>query len=179
MSRWSSPHKALLLLLALGLGFLPAAGAQDTAILRAGPDPARGIPYLPPNALAGFRGAYLIGPKDFQLVSRAAPQASPRQPQAAEVFYTREPLVLPQEWGPIRCANLSLLVVSGHEQYTLCYRDGQGYTLFFQFPGPPEQPEPAGACAFVESFVRRFQILLGFVDAAREPPFPAILQLPG
>ena len=155
----------------------------------------------------------MVGPRDFQLASSEQmtaggpdPEGSPPEPESAKVFYTRAPLVLPQEWSGMRCGSLRLLTVTGQEEFTLCYPDAQGWTLFFQFPRPGEsilletsplaegerrpsaQAVPAAlpgtaaepppwACSFAESFVRRFQILLGFVDASREPPFPAILQL--
>lgn len=150
-------------------------GAQNTAILRVGPDPVRGIAFLPPNTLPAFRGEYLIKP--------AAPGGSPEvrraeaegPPPIVEVLYTRQALVLPERWISARCGSLSLLQVSGEERYTLCYRDEREYALFFRFP--EREPGPL-ACRFVESFVRRFQLLLGFLDAAREPPFPAIVELP-
>ncbi|MBN1837284.1 MAG: hypothetical protein JW820_15625, partial [Spirochaetales bacterium] len=94
----------------------------------------------------------------------------------------REALVFPSDWAASRCGGLRVLVVAGQEDYTLCYPDERGFTLFFEFPG--REPAPAGgppaeACAFLETFVWRFQILLGLIGAGREPPFPAILQVPG
>jgi hypothetical protein len=151
-----------------------AVRADDTAILREGPVSVRGIPYLPPNVLSAFRGDYVIDPGDGGKGAPLVRAFDTPEPPAAVVVYTRRPLVLPEDWPAVRCRSLMLLQVRGEESYTLCYRDGNGYTLFFAFP---ETGQPPDACRFVESFVRRFQLLVGFLGEKREPPFPAILRL--
>jgi hypothetical protein len=182
VSRWSNSHRLLLICVALGLGPLRLVGAQDTAILREGPHPVRGIPYLSPNTLPAFEGVYLLawaGGRDAtEKGSVGSEDVSAAmqfpEPLGVEVLYTREPLVLPAEWIPLRCGGLSFLRVTGEERYALCYCEEQAHTVFFCFP---EEGATPLACRFAERFVRRFQVLLGFMEAMREPPFPAILQL--
>jgi hypothetical protein len=128
------------------------------AVLLQGPYPVRDLLMFPPNDLLAQAGEYSLG---------AA---------RVEVLYTREPLVLPQAWRPRPCASLRLLEVTGYDPPTLCYSDPQGYTLFFSFPGAPEE---AVRCRFVDSFVRRFQVLRGLVKDEREVPFPGVLEVGG
>lgn len=150
--------------LAALLGFLFAAlapaGAQQQAlyaVLLEGPHPVRDLRMYPPNPLKAQAGEYSLG--EARLT----------------VLYTREPLVLPQAWRPRACGTVRLLEVTGHEPYSLCYADPQGaFTLFFSFPDGPEE---ALRCRFVESFVRRVQVLRDLLREESEVPFPGVLEI--
>jgi hypothetical protein len=160
-----------------GLLCAHAAKAQDTAILRTGPAPVRGIPFFRANLLSAHRGEYLFGsPAMPQQGAPDSEAGAGRYSRSADVtvFHTVTTLVLPAEWPARRCGDLTLAEVTGEEGHVLCYHDARGFTLFFAFSGG----EPAGeACRFVEGFVRRFQALLGFADPQQGPPFPAVLEL--
>jgi len=141
---------AILLLLAGS-----TAGAQSgQAILLRGPLAARGIPFFPPNVLEAYRGEYQAG--DWRI----------------EVYFTREPLVLPAGWRKASCGQEALLRLEGEEKPTFCYvepGDG-GYVLFLSF-----ESDAFPWCAWTQAFLQRLRSLLAFSRGLAETPFPAIL----
>lgn len=143
-------------LLLAALAAATPAGAQaqkGSALLVKGPYLVRGIPFLDPNSLPAYRGEYQT------------------QEGRLEVLFTRQPLVLPQEWKSQRCGKLRLVQVPWENGYTVCYQDEKGFFLFFSFSfaGP-------GRCAFIESFLQRFLYLLSFVQNEVDVPLPAVLE---
>jgi hypothetical protein len=133
------------------------------AILLSGPTPVKGIPVYIPNRIPAYRGEYSL--EDEQGVT---------QERILEVLYTREDLPIPQTWSSRRCGVWRFYQVSDYETFTLCYRDEQGFFLFFFFP---EIEEPAYWCGFTDPFIERFLFLFNFVESGEDVPFPAILQL--
>jgi len=157
---------AALFALAVGVCAPREAQAQQTgtyAVLLSGPEAVRDLLVFPPTARVGRAGAYALGPARIG------------------VLCTKEPLVLPQAWPARGCGSLRLREVAGHEPYTLCHADPQGDTLFFSFPASPDHPALGEAlrCPFIEAFVRRFQVLRGFLKRESETPFPGVLEIGG
>jgi len=141
---------AILLLLAGS-----TAGAQSgQAILLRGPLAARGIPFFPPNVLEAYRGEYQAG--DWRI----------------EVYFTREPLVLPAGWRKAPCGQEALLRLEGEEKPTFCYLEPAeaGYAVFLSF-----ESDAFPWCAWTQAFLQRLRSLLAFSRELAETPFPAIL----
>jgi hypothetical protein len=136
----------------------PQAGRMAQAILESGPTAVRGLPFFPPNVLAADRGEYLAGQ------------------QRVEVYFTREPLVLPAGWRKAPCGQEALLRLDGEERPTFCYvepvepGDG-GYALFLSFAS-----EDFPWCAWTQAFLQRLRSLLTFSQGPAEVPFPAVLE---
>jgi hypothetical protein len=162
VSRWSSPYISLLALLLLllpaGAAGAQAGAARTTAILLRGPVPLKGLPVYAANNLPASRGEYQVG--DDTVV----------------VFYSRQELLIPASWTPLRCpaGGLRLFQVQGYDTYSLGYSDERGFHLFFLFPA---QDPPPYACSFIEAFLRRLLLLLGVAEDPASVPFPAVLEL--
>jgi hypothetical protein len=133
------------------------------AILLSGPTPIKGIPVHTPNRIQAFRGEYSL-----------EGEPGMRQKRNVRVLYTRQDLLIPRAWTPRRCGAWPLYQISDYGTFTLCYRNDQGFFLFFFFP---EVEEPPYWCAFTDPFVERFLFLYNFVQREQDVPFPAILQL--
>ena len=141
---------AILLLLA----GVPAGAQSGQAILLRGPLAARGIPFFPPNVLEAYRGEYQAG--DWWI----------------EVYFTREPLVLPAGWRKAPCGQEALLRLEGEEKPTFCYLEPAeaGYAVFLSF-----ESDAFPWCAWTQAFLQRLRSLLAFSRGLAETPFPAIL----
>ena len=133
------------------------------AVLLSGPTPVKGIPVYTPNRIPAYRGEY----------SLEAEQGTTEE-RILKVLYTRQDLLISQNWNSRRCGVWRLYQISDYETFTLCYRSDQGFFLFFFFP---ETEEPAYWCDFTDPFIERFLFLFNFVDSEKDVPFPAILQL--
>ena len=133
------------------------------AVLLSGPTPVKGIPVYTPNRIPAYRGEY----------SLEGAQGSTGE-RTVRVLYTRRDLLIPQTWSPRRCSAWSLYQIPDYETFTLCYRNDQGFFLFFFFP---EIEEPGYWCDFTDPFVERFLFLFNFVEKENDVPFPAILQM--
>jgi hypothetical protein len=144
---------ALAALLILSAGTASAQAGQ--AILERGPAAVRGIPFFPPNVLAADKGEYLAGQSRI------------------EVYFTREPLVLPAGWRKAPCGQEALLRLDEEERPTFCYVEpGEGgYALFLSF-----ETEAFPWCAWTLAFLQRLRSLLTFSQGPAEVPFPAILE---
>ena len=137
----------------------PAVPERGSALLERGPLAVKGIPFLPPNSLPAFWAEYRVA-GDF-----------------AEVWYTRQPLVLPAAWPKLRCGAWSLLLVTVDAGLAVCYagplQEGEpAVYLFFSLASG----DPAAGCGWVEAFLQRFRYLLAFAASGTEIPFPAVLE---
>ncbi len=143
----------LLILSAVSADSLPG-----QAILESGPVAVRGLPFFPPNLLAADRAEYLAGQS------------------LIEVYFTREPLVLPAGWRKERCGQESLLRVEGEDRPAFCYVEpGEGgYALFLTF-----ESDDFPWCAWTQAFLQRLRSLLAFSQGPEEAPFPAVLDYGG
>jgi hypothetical protein len=139
----------------------PAAGGQAPrtartaqAILERGPVAVRGLPFFPPNVLEAHRAEYLAGKS------------------LIEVYFTREPLVLPAGWRQARCGQEDLLRVLGHDSPTFCHVEpgDSGYAVFMSF-----EAEDFPWCAWARAFLQSLRSLLSFSQGPAEVPFPAVL----
>jgi hypothetical protein len=141
---------AILLLLAGG----PAGAQSGQAVLLRGPLAARGIPFFPPNVLEAYRAEYQAG--DWRI----------------EVYFTREPLVLPAGWRKARCGQEAILRLEGEEKPTFCYLEpAEGaYAVFLAF-----ESGTLPWCAWTQAFLQRLRSLLAFSQGGAEIPFPAVL----
>jgi hypothetical protein len=148
---------------------LSAQAQPAEAVLLSGPTAVKGIPVFTPNRIPAYRGEYSL--EGVQEASQGEAQEGAR---TVRVLYTRQDLLIPQTWNSRRCGVRSFYRISDYETFTLCYRDDQGFSLFFFFP---EIEEPAYWCDFADPFVERFLFLSNFVDSEEDVPFPAILQL--
>lgn len=146
----------LAILLILSAASTEAQAGQ--AILERGPVAVRGLPFFPPNVLEADRAEYLAGES------------------LIEVYFTREPLVLPAGWRRERCGQESLLRVEGEERPVFCYvQPGEGgYALFLSFDS-----EGFPWCAWTQAFLQRLRSLLAFSQGPAETPFPAVLDYGG
>ncbi len=146
----------LAILLILSAHLADAQAGQ--AILERGPVAVRGLPFLPPNLLEADRAEYLAGQS------------------LIEVYFTREPLVLPAGWRKERCGQEPLLRVEGEERPVFCYVEpGEGgYALFLAF-----ESRDFPWCAWTQAFLQRLRSLLGFSQGPAEAPFPAVLDYGG
>lgn len=145
---------AVLAILLLLLAGAPAGAQSGQAILVRGPLAARGIPFFPPNVLGAHRGEYQAG--DWRI----------------EVYFTREPLVLPAGWRKAPCGQEALLRLEGEERPTFCYLEPAeaAYAVFLSFD--------SGSfpwCAWTQAFLQRLRSLLAFSQGPAETPFPAVL----
>ncbi len=139
-----------------GLSRLEAQEPPGDAVLLRGPEVVRGIPVYAPNRIAAFQGVYRLGSETL------------------EVLFTRQELYIPAEWTPRLCGSLRLFEVERADTFSLCYRHGGEFFLFFFFPNAQAPPY---WCRFTGSFVERFLFLLNFVNHQTDGPFPAILKL--
>ena len=141
---------AILLLLAGG----PAGAQSGQAVLLRGPLAARGIPFFPPNVLEAYRGEYQAG--DWRI----------------EVYFTREPLVLPAGWRKASCGQEAILRLEGEEKPTFCHLEpAEGaYAVFLSF-----ESGTFPWCAWTQAFLQRLRSLLAFSQGGAEVPFPAVL----
>ena len=171
---WSRAYRFRLVfaaaLVAVGLagtaGGTPlAAQEQPTeAVLLSGPTPVKGIPVYAPNEIPAYRGVYSLEGAENEAA----------EARILKILYTRQDLLVPGTWTSRRCAVWRLYQVPDYETFTLCYRDEQGFFLFFFFP---ENQEPAYWCGFTDPFIQRFLFLFNFVSREADVPFPAILQV--
>jgi hypothetical protein len=151
-------------LLAIVTGVPLSAQEQfSEAVLLSGPTAIKGIPVYTPNRAPAFRGEY----------SLEGEQGATKQ-RILRVLYTRQDLLIPQTWSSRRCGVWRFYQVPDSETFTLCYRDDQGFLLFFIFP---EVEEPAYWCSFTNPFIERFLFLFNFIESETDVPFPAILQV--
>jgi hypothetical protein len=151
-------------LLAIVTGHPLSAQEQlSEAVLLSGPTAIKGIPVYTPNRIPAFRGEY----------SLEGEQGATEQ-HILRVLYTRQDLLIPQTWSSRRCGVWRFYQVPDAENFTLCYRDDQGFLLFFIFP---EVEEPAYWCDFTNPFIERFLFLFNFIESETDVPFPAILQV--
>ncbi len=140
----------LLYVFATGM-HLPA----DRAVLQIGPEPDRGLVFLPVNVLEYHRGQYLIG--DETLL----------------VMHTRGEIAVYNEWSTFGCDGIPLLrVLEAEDREMLYYSGEEEWHLFVEIPAGFEV-----TCVFVSEFVRRFRYFLEVGDSDGPPPFPAILTL--
>jgi hypothetical protein len=141
---------AILLLLAGA----PAGAQSGQAVLLRGPLAARGIPFFPPNVLEAYRGEYQAG--DWRI----------------EVYFTREPLVLPAGWRRASCGQEAILRLESEEKPTFCCLEpAEGaYAVFFSF-----ESGTFPWCAWTQAFLQRLRSLLAFSQVGAEVPFPAVL----
>jgi hypothetical protein len=149
---------------AVPAGQAPRAGRTAQAILERGPVAVRGLPFLPPNVLEAYKAEYLAGPSRI------------------EVYFTREPLVLPAAWRKVRCGQEALLRVEDADSPTFCHAEpGDGgpahayaYVLFLSF-----ETEDFPWCAWTQVFLQSLRSLLSFGQGPADVPFPAVLDYPG
>ncbi len=138
-------------------GQAPPAVPLAQAVLESGPVAVRGLPFLPPNVLQADRAEYLAGKS------------------LIEVYFTREPLVLPPGWRRQSCGPESLLRVEGEDRPTYCFVEtgegGYAYALFLAFDG-----EDFPWCSWTQAFLPRLRSLLAFSQGPAEAPFPAVLE---
>ena len=137
----------------------PALLERETALLERGPLTVKGIPFLPSNVLPAYWAEYRVAG------------------DPAEVWYTRQPLVLPAAWPKLRCGAFSLLLVPVDAGLVVCFagplQEGEpAVYLFFSYASG----EPASWCGWVEAFLQRFRYLLAFAASGTEVPFPAVLE---
>jgi hypothetical protein len=97
--------------------------------------------------------------------------------QLVSVWFTREPVVMDETWGPFSCPGLSvgftlfLSDTAGEGQLVLASSTA-GYRLVISFPSGFGSP-----CRFIPVFIERFMFFMR--NAAREEDLslPAFLQL--
>jgi len=173
------------------LAVLPGAlFAETTEILATGPDAKKGIPYLSPNVVPYFAVTYRTAHQE-STASRAAAApaeaagnsaaasrsggAAPAAPQSENdirVLYTETEVAIYSSWKPAPCGSLGMLEVE-QEPRVLFFQDRAGRSLFFVFPS--SYPSP---CAFVTTFINRFNYFLGVTQNSALSSFPAVLQIP-
>lgn len=167
MARRARAATALLALLVLVQLLAIAQAPARRALLVSGADPVKGLPFFPPNALASLVGAY-----DLAL---PAPPGSLTTPSAlAEVWYTRESLVLGPAWKRSDGALPQALVLD-RPQGPVYGLAGEGYRLFLEPPNGSAAGAESAWRAFVPAFERKFQAF--FLNAATdaELSFPAFV----
>jgi hypothetical protein len=139
---------------------------QRRAFLASGADPVKGLPFFPPNALRALEGSYELG----GLASPNAPASAPAQDRA-QVWYTREAIVLGGSW---RRTDLG----AGFPSYALSRPQGPVYCVeasgYFLFLEPPEAA-PAAWSAFAAAFARKFQAFFQGAASDAELSFPAFV----
>lgn len=150
---------------ALLLMFLVPTGtsAQDSAgeplgVLVRGPVSSRGIPFLPTNTIAHFRGLY------------ETPEGE------VLVYYTEEEIVPLSGWERDSCGDQPLyrfdFTAESGRSPVIAYFSGEGYHLFFRFRSG------LLACDFVQTFLSRLRYFRSLPEsrvASGMPPFPAII----
>ncbi len=149
-------------------------GSQDVAVLADGPSAARGLPFLPPNVIAHYRGRYeYLG-------------------SAIDVFYTEQEIVRFSEWPAVDCEGYRLYRLAGgagNAGGAAISADGQGdaggpetvvarpvffyqndeYALFVQMP-------QRYLCTFFPRFMSKFIYFRSVQNMpANRPPFPAVV----
>ena len=125
---------------------------ENTAILKRGPYEIRGIKLLPPNSLTAFRALYRIDQEEV------------------EVIFTPQSVLIPREWLPLSCRGLKVYQIPWNEYFSVCYRSEQNTHLFFIFENAEYW------CLFIEKFVQRFSVVMGFTRYNSDILFPAVLE---
>jgi hypothetical protein len=129
---------------------------EDTALLIAGPERKKGIPYIGPNALEYFAAVYTIQEREVQ------------------VLYIPEGFVFSEKWTPAGCGLANIPVYSFSDTVLLTgISDG-----FMLFVSPSSGPaEPFDFCRFIQYFHPRFQYFQSTLGSSRDAHFPAVIRL--
>ncbi len=143
------------------------------AVLVDGSSLVKGLPGFGRNAMPALRGEYAYLPTGQK------PEDSRLR---VSVWFTREPLVYPDEWktpaeGLKACttlpAGISLLAaLELDEDTTLWALGGTGSTLFVGVPGTLADP-----CRFAGIFSERFLFFQRYAERPEDTSFPAILDI--
>jgi hypothetical protein len=130
---------------------------EPLGVLVEGPGRSRGLPFLPTNAIAHYRGLYEL------------PEGE------ATVYYTEQEIVPLAAWERQSCGPHRLRVFRIAEEgrsYPVAYLVLDGAHLFFRFH------TTAVECAFLELFISRFRYFRSLPEeeaAGGAPPYPAIV----
>ena len=132
----------------------PSAHHDEPAVLLRGPYESRGIEFLEPNVLPVFKGYYLLGDANV------------------EVIFTRSEILIAEDWNPFACNSLRVSRGPDQEYHTFYYSKSEEYSVFFRFPIDTDVD-----CKFIEVFINRLDFFLHFTENPFDVPFPAILNL--
>lgn len=141
--------------------------SQDVALLTAGPAAARGLPFLPPNVIAHFKGHYEYLGSQITL------------------YYTESEIVRFSEWEAVDCTGYRLYRLSGGAGSAesaesagaaesavarpVFFYQADEYALFIQV-------RPQYLCTFFPRFMSKFVYFRSVRDIpANRPPFPAVV----
>ena len=148
----------------------PDRDGTDPAILVRGPVKSIGFPLLYPNAIETWLGYYRY--LDLEVV----------------VSFTREDILLPDEWESAVCAGIKGFTPDG---LSFFYKDDD-WSLLFQFQDPIKASLegipidnvrvplagtlPKDQCTFINKFITRLKYFLRNADPDAPPLLPAILE---
>jgi hypothetical protein len=135
------------------------------AVLVEGTAPVRGLPGFGRNALPALYGTY------------AFPQDGASTPLEIELWFTREILVMPADWGkaPCRTGPLGFTMLAAPTEAdgsALWALAGAEYTLLVRFPQGMASP-----CAFIAVLADRFSFFYRYSARPEDVSFPAILDM--
>lgn len=130
--------------------------SSGRALLLSGPEPSRGLPFFPRNALRALRGEYLLSNGRVR------------------VWSCRELLVFGSEWRPadsetLRASGYAVLSLSRAEGPVLAFR-GREFALFLE----PAADGPAFR-RFALALLRRFSFFFDNAVDDAELSFPAFV----
>ena len=126
-------------------------GPPELALLIKGPVLTSGIPFLSPNGLAAYTGKYRMGDDEIT------------------VFFTREDIVIPENWKPRECSGADVLAFPFREGSGYLLRSNSNWVVFVYFEGPEEYH-----CLFLRTFYNRLNYFQQISDVFS---FPAVLEL--
>lgn len=165
MSRMHRLVTALCCVLSLTIQVgIPGQETGLLGVLQRGPEPRRGLLFLPVNVIEHYFGRYLIRP----------PISTEEPAVPVTVYYTERSIAPFDSWVPADCQLRALRVVGdfdGNRVYYLAH--DQPWYLFVEVP-----VDFGSTCEFIDVFARRFRYFLEVGDPEGVPPFPAILELP-
>lgn len=160
-----------MILLAASAGALHA---ETTMVLATGPNQRSGIAYLSANVIPYLATTYLDSTKtNGPTLGQGGPSRTVGTSGGeVQVLYTERKIVPDGGWSRTACGANSLLTVQD-KPLVYFFESGSGWSLFLAFPAGYTNP-----CAFVSTFINRFEYFLGITQDTALSSFPAVLNFP-